>query len=97
MIQPGQSGRMRLMTRIRAIIDSDALDGRSLVSFLEASALNQAVIPDIVGMEAYRGDASVNLRSKFAPRSSLIRVDSCSYNIRNHTVISGIILLQILY
>jgi hypothetical protein len=58
---------MESMPRIRAVIDSDTLEDRSLVSFLEASALNQAVIPDIVGMEAYLGDASVKLRSKFGP------------------------------
>jgi hypothetical protein len=55
------------MPPIRAVIDSDTLEDRSLVSFLEASALNQAVVSDIVGMEAYPGDASVNLHSKFVP------------------------------
>ena len=58
---------MESMPRIRTVIGSDTFEDRSLISFLEASARNQAVIPDIVGMEAYRGDASMNLRSKFPP------------------------------
>ena len=54
---------------VRAVVDSNVLEDSSLIEFLKASPMNRAVVPDFVGMEAYRGDARVNLKSKFGPLS----------------------------